>query len=132
MKKTKHYASIAKKNLVLPHNTWRYKDNQTVNKPVYVDENNIPHYRHGGEYHKIRPDHYGYKYIDLADNPVFYNAFHGMGLVSVPMLSDGAKYKVTLTLVEEDDSVNEAGRNSEREFDDSVDHNGSAYNRYSS
>ena len=129
MKKTKHYAKIAKKNLVLSSNAWRYGESQTVSKPVYVDENDVPHYRHDGEYHKIRPDHYGYKYIDLADNPTYYRAFNGMGLVHVPRLSKGVKYKVTLTLVEDDsDSDSDDRKYSENEFDNIVDHNGSAYN----
>lgn len=127
MKKTKHYANISKKDLVKSYNAWKYNDNDTVSKPIYVDDNNVPHYRHANNYIPIVLDHYGYKSIDTMDNPVYHNLKYSMNLVDLPKLSDGAKYKITIQIVDDND-VSDDYR-SASQFSDGVRHNYSAFNR---
>ena len=127
MKKTKHYANIPKKDLVKKSNAWRYGDDYTVRKPIYIDDNNVPHFRYDNKFIPFVLDHYGYKYIDTADNPVYYNAHSGMNLVDLPRLSDGAKYKITIQIVD-DNNVSDDYR-SALQFADGVRHNHSAFYR---
>ena len=129
MKKTKYYAYIPKQLLVKSYNAWKYKTSSTVKKPVYVNDSGVPHYKYDGDFHAIKPNHFGYKYINLTDSRVYHDGFVGMGLIDFPML-DGAKYKITLTLVDDDDVDVDADKikPSNRDFDDSVIHNYSAFN----
>jgi hypothetical protein len=131
MKKTKYYAYIPKKQLVKSYNAWQWKTDATVRKPIYVDDSGVPHFKYDGDFHPIKPNHFGHKYIDLNDNPVYYDGFNGLGLMHFPKL-DGAKYKITLTLVDADDDdadihVDDKQPSKDR-FDDSVIHTYSAYN----
>ena len=131
MKKTKYYAYIPKKQLVKSYNAWQWRTDATVRKPIYVDDSGVPHYKYDGDFHPVKPNHFGYKYIDLNDNPVYHNGFGNLGLIHFPVL-DGAKYKITLTLVDADDD--NADRHvddimpSNHRFDDSVLHTFSVFN----
>ena len=131
MKKTKYYAYIPKQLLVKSYNAWKYKTSSTVRKPVYVNDSGVPHYKYDGDFHPVKPNHFGYKYIDLNDNPVYHNGFGNMGLIHFPVL-DGAKYKITLTLVDADDDNADKHvddiKPSNNRFDDSLIHNYSAFN----
>jgi|TARA_R100001509_G_scaffold2165_1_gene1799 hypothetical protein len=127
MKKTKHYANVSKKDLVKKHNAWKYNDNDTVSKPIYVDDNNVPHYKYDNKYIPIVLDHYGYKTIDTMDNPVYHNLKYNLNLVSLPRLSNGAKYKITVQIVDDNDV--DVDYDSAKQFADGVRHNYSAFNQ---